>query len=136
MVLLSLTHHSFHLNKSYTLLFLRVTKPICFLRKRFMSKIILFHLDLKKLSEYFINFFFCFQDMLLRAVRTSKIQQTGVQPTIKPHKWSYASAFLYSLTLITTIGKYRDLKIYHRQSIINLEIFNIKSTLNRILESI
>ncbi|XP_037030008.1 TWiK family of potassium channels protein 7 [Bradysia coprophila] len=45
-----------------------------------------------------------FQDSLLRAVKTSKIQQTGVQPTIKPHKWSYASAFLYSLTLITTIG--------------------------------
>lgn len=54
-------------------------------------------------------FFFVFlflQDMLLRAVRSSKIHQTGVQPTIKPHKWSYASAFLYSLTLITTIGKF------------------------------
>lgn len=44
------------------------------------------------------------QDKLLRAVRTSKIQQSGVQPTTTSHKWSYASAFLYSLTLITTIG--------------------------------
>ncbi|KAJ6635735.1 TWiK family of potassium channels protein 18, partial [Pseudolycoriella hygida] len=45
-----------------------------------------------------------FQDMLLSAVKSSKIQQTGVQPTVNPHKWTYASAFLYSLTLITTIG--------------------------------
>lgn len=45
------------------------------------------------------------QDKLLRAVRTSKIQQTGVPPTVATHKWSYASAFLYSLTLITTIGE-------------------------------
>lgn len=46
-----------------------------------------------------------FQDTLLRAVRASKIQHTGIQPSVKPHKWSYASAFLYSITLITTIGK-------------------------------
>ncbi|XP_037915874.1 TWiK family of potassium channels protein 7 [Hermetia illucens] len=45
-----------------------------------------------------------FQDTLLRAVRASKIQQPGAQPIISSHKWSYASAFLYSLTLITTIG--------------------------------
>lgn len=45
------------------------------------------------------------QDKLLRAVRSSKIHQTGVQPAVASHKWSYASAFLYSLTLITTIGK-------------------------------
>ncbi|XP_055374897.1 TWiK family of potassium channels protein 7-like [Condylostylus longicornis] len=45
-----------------------------------------------------------FQDNLLRAVRASKIQEPGVQPSIPSHKWSYASAFLYSLTLITTIG--------------------------------
>lgn len=46
-----------------------------------------------------------FQDSLLRAVRQSKMQQPGVQLLLPTgHKWSYASAFLYSLTLITTIG--------------------------------
>ncbi|XP_055856613.1 potassium channel subfamily K member 18-like isoform X1 [Episyrphus balteatus] len=46
-----------------------------------------------------------FQDTLLRAVRQSKVQQPGVQLMLPTgHKWSYASAFLYSLTLITTIG--------------------------------
>lgn len=44
-----------------------------------------------------------FQDTLLRVVKSSKVN-TGLQPSTKPHKWSYASAFLYSLTLITTIG--------------------------------
>lgn len=47
-----------------------------------------------------------FQDTLLRAVKlNSNLQQTGTPPTPKTHKWSYASAFLYSLTLITTIGE-------------------------------
>ncbi|XP_065092139.1 TWiK family of potassium channels protein 18-like [Ochlerotatus camptorhynchus] len=46
-----------------------------------------------------------FQDTILRAVRASKSQQvTNVQSNAKPYKWTYASAFLYSLTLITTIG--------------------------------
>ncbi|XP_062553864.1 potassium channel subfamily K member 10-like [Armigeres subalbatus] len=46
-----------------------------------------------------------FQDTILRAVRASKAQQvTNVQSNAKPYKWTYASAFLYSLTLITTIG--------------------------------
>lgn len=46
------------------------------------------------------------QDTLLRAVKlNSNLQQTGTPPTPKTHKWSYASAFLYSLTLITTIGE-------------------------------
>lgn len=46
------------------------------------------------------------QDTLLRSIRATKIQQSGgIQPPLKPHKWSYASAFLYSITLITTIGK-------------------------------
>ncbi|KAH8272123.1 hypothetical protein KR044_004812, partial [Drosophila immigrans] len=47
-----------------------------------------------------------FQDTLLRAVRQSKVYQPGgVQMNAPTHKWSYASAFLYSLTLITTIGE-------------------------------
>lgn len=47
------------------------------------------------------------QDTLLRAVRSTKIQNTaGVQTPIRAHKWSYASAFLYSITLITTIGEF------------------------------
>lgn len=46
------------------------------------------------------------QDMLLRSVRATKVQQTGYQPLTKTHRWSYASAFLYSITLITTIGKH------------------------------
>uniref|UniRef100_A0A8D8DL49 TWiK family of potassium channels protein 7 n=2 Tax=Culex pipiens TaxID=7175 RepID=A0A8D8DL49_CULPI len=46
-----------------------------------------------------------FQDTILRAVRASRSQQvTNVQSNAKPYKWTYASAFLYSLTLITTIG--------------------------------
>ncbi|XP_058978524.1 TWiK family of potassium channels protein 7 [Musca domestica] len=45
-----------------------------------------------------------FQDTLLRSVRQSKIHQTGVPMNPPSHKWTYASAFLYSLTLITTIG--------------------------------
>lgn len=66
---------------------------------RFMSIVFIF-------IGVFGFLFFSLQDMLLRAVRATKIQQTGAQPSIKPHKWSYASAFLYSITLITTIGKY------------------------------
>ena len=47
-----------------------------------------------------------FQDTLLRAVKlSSTTPQTSNPPPHKPHKWSYASAFLYSLTLITTIGE-------------------------------
>ncbi|KAL7745703.1 hypothetical protein ACLKA6_009909 [Drosophila palustris] len=47
-----------------------------------------------------------FQDTLLRAVRQSKVYQPGgVQMNAPTHKWTYASAFLYSLTLITTIGE-------------------------------
>lgn len=46
-----------------------------------------------------------YQDTLLRSVRQSKIHQTGVPMNSPTHKWTYASAFLYSLTLITTIGK-------------------------------
>lgn len=46
------------------------------------------------------------QDTLLRAVRQSKVYQPGgVQMNAPTHKWTYASAFLYSLTLITTIGE-------------------------------
>ncbi|XP_058120556.1 potassium channel subfamily K member 10-like [Anopheles ziemanni] len=46
-----------------------------------------------------------FQDTILRAVRASRTQQvTNVQQHVRPYKWTYASAFLYSLTLITTIG--------------------------------
>ncbi|XP_059222830.1 TWiK family of potassium channels protein 18 [Stomoxys calcitrans] len=46
-----------------------------------------------------------FQDTLLRTVRSqSKVHQTGVPMNPPSHKWTYASAFLYSLTLITTIG--------------------------------
>ncbi|XP_050091926.1 TWiK family of potassium channels protein 18 isoform X1 [Anopheles aquasalis] len=46
-----------------------------------------------------------FQDTILRAVRASRTQQvTNVQQNTRPYKWTYASAFLYSLTLITTIG--------------------------------
>uniref|UniRef100_A0A0K8WJF3 TWiK family of potassium channels protein 18 n=2 Tax=Bactrocera latifrons TaxID=174628 RepID=A0A0K8WJF3_BACLA len=45
-----------------------------------------------------------FQETLLRAVRQSKIYQPGEQMNPPTHKWTYASAFLYSLTLITTIG--------------------------------
>nr|ABC86281.1 RE09672p [Drosophila melanogaster] len=46
-----------------------------------------------------------FQDTLLRAVRQSKVYPPGgIQLNAPTHKWTYASAFLYSLTLITTIG--------------------------------
>lgn len=47
------------------------------------------------------------QDTLLRSVRQSKLYQPGIQANTPTHKWTYASAFLYSLTLITTIGKYK-----------------------------
>ncbi|KAG5673421.1 hypothetical protein PVAND_003470 [Polypedilum vanderplanki] len=46
-----------------------------------------------------------FQLVMLEALKTSRVQQVTTnikQPT--SHKWTYASAFLYSLTLITTIG--------------------------------
>ncbi|KAH8306602.1 hypothetical protein KR018_009561 [Drosophila ironensis] len=47
-----------------------------------------------------------FQDTLLRAVRQSKVYPAGgIQMNAPTHKWTYASAFLYSLTLITTIGE-------------------------------
>ncbi|KAH8310150.1 hypothetical protein KR067_003276, partial [Drosophila pandora] len=47
-----------------------------------------------------------FQDTLLRAVRQSKVYPPGgIQMNAPTHKWTYASAFLYSLTLITTIGE-------------------------------
>ncbi|KAH8355438.1 hypothetical protein KR084_006451 [Drosophila pseudotakahashii] len=47
-----------------------------------------------------------FQDTLLRAVRQSKVYPPGgIQLNAPTHKWTYASAFLYSLTLITTIGE-------------------------------
>ena len=53
------------------------------------------------------SFSYIWQDTILRAVRASKAQQvTNVQSNAKPYKWTYASAFLYSLTLITTIGKF------------------------------
>lgn len=52
-----------------------------------------------------ISIFLFSQNTIITAMRASKPQQTGVQSTVKPHKWTYASAFLYSLTLITTIGK-------------------------------
>jgi len=46
------------------------------------------------------------QDTLLRAVRQSKVYPPGgIQLNAPTHKWTYASAFLYSLTLITTIGE-------------------------------
>ncbi|SPP78794.1 TWiK family of potassium channels protein 7 [Drosophila guanche] len=46
-----------------------------------------------------------FQDTLLRAVRQSKVYPPGgIQLNAPTHKWTYASAFLYSMTLITTIG--------------------------------
>lgn len=60
----------------------------------------------------FFSFCFCFfsQDTLLRAVRQSKVYQPGgVQMNAPTHKWTYASAFLYSLTLITTIGEWASL---------------------------
>lgn len=65
--------------------------------------------------DWFYTFFsvcFCFfsQDTLLRAVRQSKVYQPGgVQMNAPTHKWTYASAFLYSLTLITTIGEWASL---------------------------
>ncbi|XP_052860247.1 potassium channel subfamily K member 10-like [Anopheles cruzii] len=46
-----------------------------------------------------------FQDTILRAVRASRTQKIpNMQQNARPYKWTYASAFLYSLTLITTIG--------------------------------
>lgn len=65
--------------------------------------IFMHYLYLKKKKS--ISIFLFSQNTIITAMRTSKPQQTGVQSTVKPHKWTYASAFLYSLTLITTIGK-------------------------------
>ncbi|GAB0100453.1 hypothetical protein DMENIID0001_164930 [Sergentomyia squamirostris] len=47
-----------------------------------------------------------FQDTLLRAVQSSKLQQPGLQPVIKAYRWDYASGFLYSLALITTVESF------------------------------
>lgn len=46
----------------------------------------------------------CSQETLLNAVKQSQLQQPSTTPLTQPNKWTYASAFLYSLTLITTIG--------------------------------
>lgn len=46
------------------------------------------------------------QETILQALKLSRAQQTQtVKQPPTPYKWTYASAFLYSLTLITTIGK-------------------------------
>lgn len=48
------------------------------------------------------------QETILVALKSNaRAQQiTTVKQTAIPYKWTYASAFLYSLTLITTIGEY------------------------------
>ncbi|CAO1434344.1 unnamed protein product [Diamesa hyperborea] len=46
-----------------------------------------------------------FQETILHALKLSRAQQIlNVKQPNTPYKWTYASAFLYSLTLITTIG--------------------------------
>jgi hypothetical protein len=49
------------------------------------------------------------QETILQALKLSRAQQAQSmkQPPPPPYKWTYASAFLYSLTLITTIGEFR-----------------------------
>lgn len=64
-----------------------------------------FSMHYLNIYEKKISIFQFSQNTIITAMRASKPQQTGVQSTVKPHKWTYASAFLYSLTLITTIGK-------------------------------
>lgn len=49
------------------------------------------------------------QDSLLRAIRSPKAYNSDAQQKISAHKWSYSSAFLYSISLITTIGTYFSL---------------------------
>jgi hypothetical protein len=47
------------------------------------------------------------QETIIQALKLSRVQQTQtVKQPPTPYKWTYASAFLYSLTLITTIGTY------------------------------
>lgn len=63
---------------------------------------------------------FSLQDTLLREVKSNPhLQQTGTPPTPKTHKWSYASAFLYSLTLITTIGESHFVFLLHCKYFLN-----------------
>ncbi|XP_070505686.1 TWiK family of potassium channels protein 7-like [Chironomus tepperi] len=45
-----------------------------------------------------------FQETLVNALRNPRPQLISNVKQPPPHKWTYASAFLYSLTLITTIG--------------------------------
>lgn len=50
------------------------------------------------------------QEKILHALKASRAQQiSNVKEHNTQHKWTYASAFLYSLTLITTIGKWWNL---------------------------
>lgn len=55
----------------------------------------------------FDSFLSFFQETILVALKSNaRAQQiTTVKQTAIPYKWTYASAFLYSLTLITTIGE-------------------------------
>lgn len=40
----------------------------------------------------------------MNSIQVTSSEQRDEQTTTRPHKWTYASASLYSLTLITTIG--------------------------------
>lgn len=49
-----------------------------------------------------------FQEALFRALRGHTVNGDGGKAlyyTAQAHKWSFSSSFLYSLTLITTIGE-------------------------------
>jgi hypothetical protein len=55
----------------------------------------------------FLCYFFYSQENILHALKIARAQQVQNVKQPAQHKWSYASAFLYSLTLITTIGKHK-----------------------------
>lgn len=49
----------------------------------------------------------------MNSIQVTSSEQRDEHTTTRPHKWTYASASLYSLTLITTIGMYNQFSLYN-----------------------